>query len=175
MRISSVKVPLYAGLSIFILSVLTSTIIIGEQVFVTRKLVEAEEESERVALVYTPPNLVCAVFSSNSEVSSIGLTLGFDPDKFSIDPDTFYPGPEFSVEDSLTDSDYGIARFFLTPKTSGVRNAVIASFAVQPVNYKGRFTSTVRVLEGDNDMSFVISKKTGENILTEIKEVDLSF
>ena len=175
MRISSGKLPLYVGLSVFIVSVLISTVVLGEQVFVGRKLVEAEEESSEIALVYTPPNLVGVVMTSNSEVYSIGFTLRFDPEKFFIDQSTFYPNPAFSLYYKIVDNEKGIARLRLTVKKKGVKSAVVASFAVQPVNYKGPFSSTISLLESSEDSTFVISKETDKNILTSTEGVELSF
>lgn len=167
---SAVKLPLYLGFAVFILSVIISAVKIGNQQVFNSDKSQAKAAGAKLVLKYTPPNLVSVIVTSQSIINGADIVLKFNSDKISILPSTLSGGPSFITSGGSVDQQAGTFSFSAIAKKSPATSEVVASFIV---NSAGSFKSV------DADIQFsgvgltttVIEKISGQNILNQVEGV----
>lgn len=167
---STAKLPLYLGLSVFVISVLISAIKIGNQQVFNSGKTRANITDASLVLKYTPPNLVSIIATSQSNISGADIVLKFDGDKIVILPSTLSGGPSFVTSGGNVDQKAGTFSFSAIVKKSFSTSEVVASFTVEPLENLNIADADIQ-FKGVGSTTTVIDKSSGQNILNQAQGV----
>lgn len=159
------RLPLYLGLSMFVLSVLVSAVKIGEVKNLTYNRSRASVAGANLTMRFLLPDLVNVSLTSDKAVSGTDIVITFDREKIEILSSTLISGPAFITTGGVVDEENSTFSFSALPKTGDVRAGLIASFQVVPKDTSSEVSTGLEFLTGQGN-TVVLEKDSGNNILT---------
>ncbi|MCJ7740443.1 hypothetical protein MUP32_03960 [Candidatus Microgenomates bacterium] len=158
------KMPLYLGLSVFVISVLVSVVTVSNKNVVTNQLTQATVKSAKLSLVYNSPDLISVIVNSEKEIAGADVVLKFDREKIEIIPSSLIPGQDFSSTGGLIDENSGNFIFSVLSSGDSVMSGVMATFKIKPKEGVAGIETNIS-FETADEQTAVISKLENENIL----------
>lgn len=165
------KLPFYAGLFVFVISVLFSAIKIGEKNFFVSQRAKAQVEGAILEMKFLPPNSVNVFLVSQKPVAGLDVVVKFEKDKVQILPSTLQGSSSFITSGGVVEEGNSSFSFSALPKGEGSAG-LVASFAIRSVS--DNFSPTKLVFLTGERGSAVLEKVTLKNILTETKGVEIN-
>lgn len=160
------KMPLYLGLSVFVLSVLVSVITISDKNAVTNQTIKASVKSAKLSLVYNSPDLISVIVNSEKAIAGADVVLKYDREKIEIIPSSLVPGGDFSSTGGLIDENSGDFIFSVISSGDNVMSAVVATFKIKPKEGVAGIEINIS-FETADEQTAVISKLENDNILSQ--------
>ncbi len=167
---SFVKLPLYLGFFVFILSILVSAIKVGEQTAFSNQKTNASVSSASLSLKFTPPDLVSVILNSQKEVAGVDVLIRYEKDKVSISPSSLKNGSLFVTSGGQEDKSASTFLFSALASRQDVKSGIVATFQVLPIVNWPDITTELSIVKGKNK-SGVIDKASGEDILETVSGV----
>lgn len=158
------KLPLYAGLAVFIIAVLFASLKIGEKTSLTYNQTRASATGAILILKYTSPDNVSVLLNSDKDIAGADLVIKYDKEKINVLPSTLTGSDSVIVSGGVADSANGTFTFSIIPK-SPVKTGILATFKVKPLNNLENVSTAMEIVAG-NDGSAVLDNRTLANILT---------
>ena len=157
------RLPFYLGLSVLVLTILVSSVKIGQKVNLTRQNSLATAAAADLSLQFTTPDKVSVLINSPVDVAGIDIEVKFDKDKFTILPSSLSSGDQFMTSGRKLDKDSGTFSFSAISK-SGAKNTIAASFIIRSLTPKINTKGSLAYVIG-NGKTTVLEKKNRQNIL----------
>lgn len=167
------KLPLYLGLSVFVLTVLVSAIKVGERGGIVPNQSQATIAKAILTLRFSSPDFISVTLNSDKEVAGVDVTLNYDKDKLSILPSTLTGGPAFVTTGGNIEEATGEFSFSALAKEKSVTSGIVATFNISAKNKSEKIDATLQFIKGEGKTA-VIDKTTGENILTRSDSLNIS-
>lgn len=125
------KLPLYLGVSIFIVTVMMTAITVGMQKgsFETRSNASVSDVS--LSMHYASPGIVSVFLTSQKPVGGMDISIRYDPKRIIILPSTLTAGPLFTTTGGITDIKNGTFSFSTLAKSEVKQGTLVASFTIQ--------------------------------------------
>lgn len=166
------RLPLYLGLSVLVLSVLVTSVTVGQKRNVALQRSQASATTANLSLQFTSPRTVSILINSPVDVSGIDIVIKYDKDKFTILPSSLSSGDQFITTGGKLNKGNGTFSFSAISK-SGVKNTIAATFSVRSLTPKIA-TSGNLAFETGQDKTVVLDKSSGQNILGNAEGVNLT-
>lgn len=167
------KLPLYLGLSIFVLAVLVSAVKVGERGGIVPNQSQATVAKATLTLRFTSPDLVSITLNSEKEVAGVDVEIKYEKDKLSILPSTLTGGPTFVTTGGNLEESAGTFSFSALAKEKSLTSGIVATFNIGPVNQSKSLDTTLQFNKGEGKTA-VIDKVTGENILNRADTLNIN-
>lgn len=166
------RLPLYLGLTVFILSVLVTSITLRQNKSLTSTNIRASQDGAQLSLIFTNPNIVSLSLISAKEVSGVDVTLKFDQNKVIVMPSSLSGGATFKTTGGKVDADQGIFNFSAIAKTPST-NGIVATFNIRLKN-DGESVSSRFDFDTAQEKTAVLDKASQQNILTQADGTNFS-
>jgi hypothetical protein len=168
-----IKLPLYLGLALFMMTVLLTGTKLGDNKSLTSLFTKANEEGAALSLQSLAGDSVAVFVDTKKEVSGMDITLKIEPKGIHVIPSTLVSGPGYAVSGGTMDPDTNTFSFSALRKPEEGATSYVATFKLEGIGgvWSGLTADMSYVL--DNDATVVLEKSTGKNIL--IKAEKLSF
>lgn len=161
---SAVKLPLYLGFAVFILSVIVSAVKIGNQQVFNSNKSQASTTSANLSLKYTSPHLVSIILTSQSAVAGADIVLKFNGDKITILPSSLSGGESYITSGGVVEEGTSTFSFSAIAKKESSTSDVVASFEVKPQISSKSVEADIQ-FSGVGSTTTVIEKISRQNIL----------
>lgn len=125
------KLPLYLGVFILIISVLTVSVKVGEKTIMQTGLIKASEARGEIKLSLTNPNIISLNLFSSNEVGGGDFVLTYNPDDLEILPSTLSGQGGYVTTGGEVDNQNGIFSFSLLNSENPVKTGILATFQVK--------------------------------------------
>lgn len=166
------KIPLYLGLSMFVLAIVVSAIKLGERNSQNSLQSRASSTNSTLTLRYSAPDLVSITLSAAHDVAGVDAVIEFDKDKIIVMPSTLVGGPKFLTTGGLTDESLGTFSFSALAKEQNIQAGIVATFTIAPKNAE-KIDTVLKFVKGEGKTA-VIDRTTGENTLGSAEALDIS-
>lgn len=131
--INSRKLPLYLGLSIFVISILISAVKIGERNSIADIGSRAAVNGPNLSMAVTSEKIVNVVISSPIAVSGMDIAIKYNTSDLRILPSTLKAGSNFSISGGIADNE-GNFSFSAIAKNKIRSEGIVASFETAKIN-----------------------------------------
>ena len=172
MRIFS-RIPLYLGLSIFIVAVLFSAIKVSQQGQLANLHSKAAIESVSLALHFTSPDQISLTVSSEKEVAGIDILLRYDPDQIEILPSSLVSATEFTTSGGIVDEATSTFAFSAVVNSDKVKSGIVATFKVKPKESQIK-SSSLDFVTGEGNTA-VFAQDNTSDILKSTQGITINF
>src|SRR3989344_3913172 len=105
------RLPLYLGLIVFIITILTVSIKQGERNTISSGRIKASLDEATVSLQFSLPNIISLSFVSSEEISAADLILIYNKNEIEILPSTLAGMSGFITTGGEVDSQRGVFTF----------------------------------------------------------------
>ncbi len=166
------RLPLYLGLSVLVLSVLVTSVTVGQKRNLALQRSQATSSTANLNLQFTSPRTVSVLINSPVDVSGIDIVIKYDKDKFTILPSSLSSGDQLITTGGKLDKVNGTFTFSAIAKGS-VKNTIAASFTVRSLTPKVN-TSGSLFFETGSDKTAVLEKTSGQNILGNANSINIT-
>lgn len=164
------RLPLYFGLSVFVISILFSAVKLGEQRSVTSQQSQAAISPVILSLKFTAPETVSLILNSEKTVAGIDALIKFDQRKINILPSSLIAGPKFKTTGGKIDSQNSTFAFSALSQEKNISSGLVASFRLESRNNQP-VTSELALV--GNGKTVIIDEITGRNILNKTEGVQV--
>lgn len=131
-----VKLPLYLGLAVFVLTVIVSSVTIGERGAVFNSNLQAKEELPKISLIFSKPSSLTLSVVGKQKIKGIDLVLKYDPKVVEILPSTLSGFSQNLTSGGEADPAAGIFSFSALSNLNNFQNNLIASFKINLLSEK---------------------------------------
>lgn len=159
-------------MSVLVLSVLVTSVTIGQKRNLTKQLSQASSTTAKLSLQFTSPGKVNVLINSPIEVSGMDIVIKYDKNKFTILPSSLSSEDQFITTGGRLDELNGTFTFSEIAKGS-IKNTIAASFTVRSLTPKVN-TSGSLFFDTGSDKTAVLEKTSGQNILGEATGVNIT-
>lgn len=166
------KIPLYIGLSVLVLSILVTSVTIGQKRSLTQQKSQASSTTANLSLQFTSPGKVSVLVNSPVEVSGMDIVIKYDKNKFIILPSSLSSGDQLITTGGKLDKLNGTFTFSEIAKGS-IKNTIAASFTARSLTPKMNTSGSLSFDTG-SDKTAVLEKTSGQNILGEATGVNIT-
>ena len=125
-----IKIPIYLGLAVFVISILAASIKIGERSFVFNGRLKADQNEAVLSLEFSSPNIISIAVVSEQEVSGADLAVKYNSDNMEILPSTLSGRSGFITSGGDLDEENGEYFFSAVNNGSLNKSGIIASFRI---------------------------------------------
>lgn len=168
---SLTKMPLYLGLGVFVLSILMTTIKVGERGSITGTQSRASTTSSTLRLRSVTPNLISLEVLAQKEIEGIDVALRYDKSVIRILPSTLTPSDAFVTAGGIVDEQNGTFSFSAVAKKAGIQSGVVATFRVEASGRDKIPSNNSLSFINDGVSTTVIDRGTGQNILSNVEGI----
>ncbi len=166
------KLPLYAGLAVFVIAVIVSSIKLGEKSSLTYNKTRASVAGSLLSLKFSQPDRISVTLNSDKEIVGADLVIKYDKNKVKILPSTLSGENTMALSGGVLDEAKGTFSFSILPKNP-IKAGILASFKMIPANNLKKVDSELLIIEG-TDGSAVLDQNTMSNILSATEKVQFS-
>jgi len=167
-----VRLPLYLGLTVFVVSVILAGVTISDGSYRSRRQSRANRDRATLSLLYTTPDFVSVAVSSPIAVAGVDVTVHFDNFAIDILPTSLIAGPAFTTTGGLVGEDGTFTFSALTNGNQAVTNGIVATFQIV-ARTKDVYTSLS--FETMGDATSVFSKETQSQVPFTTQDLTVSF
>lgn len=166
------KLPLYAGLAVFMVAVMVSAVKLGEKSSLTYNRTQASQSGALLALKFSQPDTISITINSDKEIAGVDLVIKYENNKVKILPSTLKGGNTEVLTGGVVDENKGTFSFSILPQVP-IKTGVLASFNIVPANNLKNVDSEMQIIEGP-DGSSVLDQDATSNILKATEKVQFS-
>lgn len=155
-----VKLPLYLGISVFVLTVVVSSVTIGERGSVFTANLKAKNDLPKLSLIYTQPQSITLSLVGSQKIKGLDLVLKYEPGVIEILPSTLSGFSQNFLTGGETDPAAGTFTFSALSEPDDFQNNLIASFKINvstgiynPLQYISIDRAETKVYILDNESS----------------------
>jgi hypothetical protein len=167
------RIPMYTGLSVFVLAVVLSAVKVSENRSVTNLTSRASATQAVLTLNYTKPNIVSVLLTSNRDVAGLDVGLTFDPTRMTILPTTLTGGPGVVTTGGLLNEKEGTFAFSALPQGSSFTAGIVATFTISAKSDLKE--KTTLSFDTNNSRTVVLERGTSTNVLSRAEAVNVEF
>ncbi len=169
-----IRLPIFIGIFIFVLSVLITTIKVGEGRSIANLSGMAKGSGASISMTYISPDTINIIMQSSDSVKGIDLALIYDSNLLRILPTTLEGGEGFQLTGGRNFEDEGRFVFSAIPVSEKL-SGLVASFKIKGIpsslpDFGGYFIG----FDVKNLATAVYDSKYGGNILKESKDLRFS-
>jgi hypothetical protein len=167
------RIPMYAGFSVFAISVILSAVKVSENRSVTNLSSSAAVAQVMLSLSYSKPNLVSVLLTSTQDVAGLDVGVSFDSNILTILPTSLTGGPGVVTTGGVLNEEGGTFSFSALPQGSAFASGIVATFTIAPKD--GKSGSTTISFDTKNSHTAVLSRGTNLNVLSKTESVTIKF
>src|SRR3989344_8492716 len=127
------RLPLYLGMSFFVLTVLFSVLKISQKNSLSGSESRANQNLPELILSFLKPDTVSLNLISQTEVRALDIVLKYKPDILEIIPQSLEAGQSFVVSLEKNDSSSGIFSFSAISPEADIKSGTIALWKIRPI------------------------------------------
>jgi len=169
---SILKLPLYLGLSVMVVSVLVSAITLGEKRTVISTQSQAKIEGSDLSMIFTSPNFLTVVLTTNKDITGVDVVIKFDTDKIIILPSTLLSGTAYTTSGGIVDETSGTFSFSALRRENSSSSGPVATFNVSPLEGADSVETEFQFREGEG--SSAVIDVSGGNILNSTRGIKVT-
>jgi hypothetical protein len=169
-----IKLPLYLGILLLIISVTISVSEVGKQGFSFNTRTKANISGATLGITYTSPDIVSILLNSQSDVAGVDVVVKYDNTKIEILPSTLRSNNPFITMGGMINDKDSSYSFSAIVKGNGVKSGIVASFNIKP-RIIGELSQTEMFITSGEGKSSVVQKDTNSNILIKSEGIKFSF
>ncbi|MBI2616522.1 hypothetical protein HYW55_00110 [Candidatus Gottesmanbacteria bacterium] len=156
------RLPLYTGVSVFVLSILVTAVVVGQRGQLTNQQASATKGEASLSMIFVSPSTITVTLSTKRSVAGVDATIQYNPQEITIISSTLAGGPSYSTTGGIDNQENGTFSFSSIPlEENGA--GIIASFTVQPKVSGTPTTTVLSFIEGGKTK--VLEKGSLEDIL----------
>lgn len=168
------KLPLYLGLGVFILTVLMTGFKLGDNKSVASLLTRANVSGATLSMQSISSNTVSVLLTSTKEVSGLDVSIYIQPREVKALTSTLTPGPGYALSGGSYDENTQIFSFSALKKTGETSTDLVATFNLGgSVPLSGLTTDLSFVTESNKTV--VLEKGTGTDVLVSTKPLSFKY
>lgn len=161
------KLPLYTGVTVFVLTILVSAVAVGQKTSLTTVGSRASVGQAALSMTFVSPNTLSFTVSSQKSIAGVDATIHYNPAEVFIIASSLHGGVAFATTGGDDNPSNGTFSFSALP-SGEVTSGIVASLTIQP-KIPGQPTSTT--FSFDNSATKVLEKGTLQNIAGEMNGV----
>jgi len=127
------RLPLYLGMSFFVLTLLFSALKISQKNSLTGSESRANQNLPELILTFLKPDTVSLNLISQTEMRALDIVLKYEPEILEIIPQSLEAGQSFVISLEKTDSSSGIYSFSAISPESDIKSGTIALWKIRPL------------------------------------------
>src|SRR3989338_1813016 len=127
------RFPLYLGIFVFIITILTVSIKLGESNTILSDRIKASLDEATVSLQFSLPNIISLSFVSSKEISAADLILTYNKREIVILPSTLMGMSGFITTGGQVDSQRGVFTFSAVGEEP-IKTGILATFRVRNIS-----------------------------------------
>jgi hypothetical protein len=166
------KVPLYLGLSVFVLTVLVSVVKVGENMSFSSQVIKATSSAATVSMTFSRPDLVGVSVSADKPFSGADIIINFDPSVLTILPSTLKGINNFTTSGGTLDSRAGTFSFAVIGSNASAKSAIVATFNVKFQNSINSTDTVMSFIEG-SDKTLVLDQQSGLPVSVKTQSLEI--
>ena len=131
MKKPAVKFPLYLGIFVFIITVISVSIKLGDRNILLSKRLFANQDEAKFKLDYSNPDIISITFNSTKEISGADLGLSFDKNNLEVLPSTLSGSSGYITTGGDLDTARGHFSFSAVNSDNLIKNGILATFKIK--------------------------------------------
>lgn len=174
MKNPMLKLPLYLGLGIFILTVLVTGFKIGDNKSIASLLTRANKTGATLSMQSISSDSVSVLLTSAKEVSGLDVAIHIEPNGVKPLVSTLSPGDGFALSGGSYDDATQTFTFSALRKADEPAGSQVASFNLGGAVPSSGLSTDLSFVT-DNNKTVVLEKGTGNNILVNTEKLSFKY